>query len=45
MTWECHVNDYTDSGYETVLGRYIPIVLGSYLKFYENLITGCDRNF
>ena len=40
VTWECHVNEYTISRYEMILGRDLLTALGLDINFSENVIIG-----
>ena len=45
VTWECHVDESSESRYDMILGKYLLTVLGLYLDFSYNLITGGGRPF
>ena len=40
VTWKCHVDEFTDSRYDMILGRDLPTALGLDLKFSENVKIG-----
>ena len=42
--WKCHIGEYTNEGYDIILGRHIINTLGIDIKFYENVII-CGECF
>ena len=45
MTWECHVDDSTDSRHGVVLSRDLLTSLSLDLKLYEDVISGGDVTY
>ena len=45
VSWKCHVDNYTNSRYYTILGRdpFTPLWLD--LKFYKNIVIGGEGTY
>ena len=40
VSWNCQVDNYTNSRYDMILGRYLLTAVGLDLKFPQNIVIG-----